>query len=159
MIKLGKNSLKILKCFHLVTAACWLGGAFSLSVLNINNAAAASEGMLYGLNIASHLVDMWVVVTAGAMGCLFTGLLYSLSSGWGFIRHKWVVVKWLLTVTAILSGTFFLGVWERSMLDLSRDLGPEALSDQAYLAIKAKHLTVRDANRNRLNRCVTTCLP
>ncbi|MDL2226898.1 hypothetical protein LJB86_04510, partial [Deltaproteobacteria bacterium OttesenSCG-928-M10] len=137
---LGKNGLKVLKCFHLVTACCWLGGAFSLSVLNVNNAAAASEGVLYGLNIASHLVDMWVVVAAGAMGCLVTGLLYSLLSGWGFIRHKWVVLKWVLTIAAILSGTFFLGVWEQNMLELSRDLGPDSLSDPGYLAIKAKHL-------------------
>ena len=140
MKKLAKNGLKILKCFHLVAASAWLGGAFSLLVLNINNQAAASEGVLYGLNIASHIVDMWVVVAMGAMGCLFTGLLYGIFSGWGFFQHKWLIIKWLLTAAAILSGTFFLGVWEQNMLELSRDLGLDALSDPAYLAVKAKHL-------------------
>ena len=140
MYQLKRTGMKCLKILHLFTVCCWVGGALSLALLNLNNSAAVSEEMLYGLNTASHLIDIWVVVIFGAMGCLLTGLLYTVLTPWGFFKHKWVILKWVLTITCILTGTFFLGVWEKNMLDLSRHLGNSALADLEYLSTKAKHL-------------------
>jgi len=140
MIQLKKNGLKTLKIVHLLTACCWFGGALSLTVLNLSQPQTMpTEGALYGLNLSSHLIDMWVVVKFGAIGCLLTGLLYSLLSPWGFFKHRWVILKWIFTIACILSGTFFLGVWEADMLTLSHDLGNSALTDSAYLATRSQH--------------------
>ncbi|MGL4208424.1 MAG: hypothetical protein ACRCTY_03455 [Candidatus Adiutrix sp.] len=140
MAKLGKNGLKVLKSFHILTASAWLGGALSLVIINIYNPLATSDGMLYGLNMAGHKVDMWVVVNVGAIGCLSTGLIYGLFSGWGFFRHLWVSLKWLITVGAILTGTFYLGRWEKEMLDQSQLLGLLALDNPEFLRLKFMHL-------------------
>ena len=134
-MKLSPAQTKWLKCFHLLAAAGWVGGALSLMLLHFLRFEGAEIGdVLHGIDRASHLIDMGVVVLLGALGCLLTGLLYSLLTNWGFFRHKWLVVKWAITVFGILSGTFFLGPWETAMNDISRQQGGAALLDAEYLS-------------------------
>ena len=53
-------------------------------------------------------IDMQILVP-GAIGCLFTGLVYGVCSHWGFFKHRWLTVKWILTLFMILFGTFYMG--------------------------------------------------
>lgn len=126
--------MKWLKCFHLVAVSCWIGGAISLLMLYFLKTDVAEGGVLFGINQSIHHVDMAVVVIPGAFGCLLTGLTYSLFTKWGFFKHNWMVFKWIVTVIAILFGTFYLGPWETAMMNLSGELGLSALEDQAYLS-------------------------
>jgi len=134
-MKLNPSQTKWLKCFHLLAAAGWIGGAISLMLLHFLRFQGDAIGdVLHGIDRASHMIDMGVVVLLGALGCFLTGLLYSLLTNWGFFRHKWLIVKWVITVFCILSGTFFLGPWETGMNDISRQLGGAALLDDRYLS-------------------------
>ena len=132
MLQLKANGLRWLKGFHLIAVACWLGGAVSLLLLYFLKSGVADGGVLYGINRSIHHVDMAVVVVPGAFGCLLTGLLYSSFSHWGFFRHSWLICKWIVTVAAILFGTFFLGPWETAMMEISGAIGSDALADPAY---------------------------
>jgi hypothetical protein len=76
---------------------------------------------------------MAVVVIPGAFGCLATGLVYSIFSNWGFFKHNFLIFKWIVTVSAILFGTFWLGPWETKMMEISGKLGMAALQDREYL--------------------------
>ena len=89
--------------------------------------------VLFGINQSIHHVDMVVVVIPGAFGCLITGLIYSSFSNWGFFKHNWLIIKWIVTIAAILFGTFFLGPWETNMTEISGKLGIASLNDQEYL--------------------------
>jgi hypothetical protein len=133
MKKLSAKGLRWLKGFHMVAVSCWVGGVIALMLLYFLKKGVTDGGVLYGMNQSIHHVDMWVVVTPGAFGCLFTGLIYSLFSHWGFFKHNWLTVKWVITIIAIASGTFYLGPWEVAMLETSDKLGISALSDQTYL--------------------------
>jgi len=135
-MKFSPAQTKWLKCFHLLAVAGWVGGALSLMLLHFLRFEGAEEigDILHGIDRASHLIDMGVVVLLGAIGCLLTGLLYSIFTNWGFFRHKWLIVKWAITVFGILSGTFFLGPWETAMNDISRLQGGAALLDTNYLS-------------------------
>jgi len=133
MKKLNTNGLRWLKGFHLIAAACWVGGVVALMLLYFLKKGITDGGVLYGINQSIHHVDMWVVVTPGAFGCLFTGLIYSIFSNWGFFKHNWLIIKWIITIVAILSGTFFLGPWETGMLEISGKLGVASLHDPSYL--------------------------
>jgi hypothetical protein len=64
---------------------------------------------------------------------LLTGFIYSFFSRWGFFKHRWMIFKWIITVIAILFGTFFLGPWETNMMKISGKIGISALSDPEYL--------------------------
>ncbi|NTU68308.1 MAG: hypothetical protein HGB02_05440 [Chlorobiaceae bacterium] len=130
---LSPNGLRWLKGFHLLAASCWIGGALCLITLYFLKSGVADGGELYGINRSIHHVDMNIVVLPGAIGSLLTGLCYSIFSHWGFFRHRWLTVKWIATLSAILFGTFFLGPWETAMMDISGKLGLAALQDTTYL--------------------------
>ncbi len=133
MRKLSAKGLKWLKGIHLIAASSWIGGAVSLLSLYFLKAGVTDGSELYGINRSIHHVDMNIVVIPGAIGCLLTGLIYSLFSNWGFFRHRWLTFKWIVTVSAILFGTFFLGPWETAMMDISGRIGIASLHDAEYL--------------------------
>jgi len=133
MPKLKAKGLQWLKGLHLLAVSCWIGGAVSLISLFFLKSGVSDGAVLYGINQSLHHVDMSIVVVPGAIGCLLTGLAYSLFSNWGFFKHTWLTVKWIVTLSAIAFGTFFLGPWESTMMDISGKLGMASLGDSAYL--------------------------
>ena len=133
MPKLSAKGLKWVKGFHLVTVSCWIGGGVSLILLYFLKNGVENGNILYGINQSIHHVDIAVVVIPGALGCLITGLIYSSFSNWGFFKHGWMIFKWIVTVAAILFGTFFLGPWETTMMEISGKLGISSLSNPEYL--------------------------
>ncbi len=133
MKKLGPKGLKWLKGIHLLCVACWIGGAISLLSLYFLKNDVSDGAVLYGINRSIHHVDMLIIVIPGAIGCLLTGLIYSVFSHWGFFKHHWISFKWIVTVAIILFGTFFLGPWETTMMEISGERGMAALTDPAYL--------------------------
>lgn len=137
MMKLNGTGTKILKIFHLVGVCCWLGGAGSMLVLNLGTQEATSPTMLNGINHASHLIDLWIVVVLGLYVCLVTGFLYGLFTPWGFVKFRWVICKWIITCICFASGWIFLGSWESAMLEISKSMGD--LQDPVYAIIRARH--------------------
>lgn len=137
---LKAKGLKWLKVFHLLCVCCWVGGAVSLLLLYFLKGDVSDGGVLYGINKSIHHVDMAVVVIPGAIGCLVTGLAYSALSSWGFFKQRWIIVKWIVTVAAIVFGTFFLGPWETKMMHISGDLGLAALDSADYIYYQRMNL-------------------
>ena len=140
MVKFRAKELRWLKGFHLIAVSCWVGGAVALTMLYFIKNGVVDGGVLYGINQSIHHVDMSVIVIPCAFGCLLTGLLYSLLSNWGFFKHTWLIFKWIVTVVAILFGTFFLGPWETTMMGISGKLGMLSLSDSSYLYNEKMHI-------------------
>ena len=116
-----------------MTAGFWVGGAFGLTFMLLAPGSPGSGGELLGYNEACKFVDDFVIIP-GAVGCLVTGLLFSLLSPWGFFRHRWVAVKWVLTVLCVLFGTFYLGPRINGQPAITAVAGLEALQDPAYLS-------------------------
>lgn len=133
MKKIGPRGLRWVKGFHLLAVSCWVGGGVSLFLLYFLKKGITDGNVLYGINKSIHHVDISVIVIPGAFGCLLTGLLYSGFSRWGFFKQKWLIFKWIVTIGAILFGTFYLGPWETAMMNISAEIGMEALTDSAYL--------------------------
>jgi uncharacterized membrane protein len=133
MIKLKSKGLKWLKGFHLIAVSSWIGGALALLLLYFLKKDITDGQVLYGINQSIHHVDMFIVVIPGAIGCLLTGLIYSTFSNWGFFKQGWMIFKWIVTIFAILFGTFYLGPWETNMMEISGKLGMESLTNPDYL--------------------------
>ncbi|MFA4986828.1 MAG: DUF2269 family protein [Candidatus Brocadiia bacterium] len=133
MYLLGPTGLKWLKGIHIATVCCWVGGAISLNLMYLAKIGVTDGGVILGVNRSIHVVDIAVILIPGALGCLLTGLVYSMFTTCGFFSHIWVTLKWIVTVAAILFGAFFLGPWEVRMLDISSEQGIAALSDPEYL--------------------------
>ncbi|UQZ88606.1 hypothetical protein C4J81_05050 [Deltaproteobacteria bacterium Smac51] len=133
MGKLNARGQRVLKILHLITAGLWVGGAVALNLMNASLGPGQSGAELFGYDMARKFVDDFIIIP-GAMGCLLTGLFISWLTPWGFFKHSWVTVKWILTVTCILFGTFILGPMINGQPPISEALGLEALADPVYQA-------------------------
>lgn len=138
-MKLSIAQTKVLKFIHCSFACCWLGGIASVIIISNLTDGLTQEGSLLGMNLAGKLVDNFIIIP-GALGCLFTGLIYGLCTGWGFFKHTWVICKWVITLYCILSGTFLLGVWKEQLFEISLALGNAALSNELYNIIRFKRM-------------------
>lgn len=130
---ISANAQKILKILHLITTSCWMGGCLTLSILLYAAQHSQSDAELFGVLKSYKYVNVIVTVYLGAYGSLFTGLAYSLCTNRGFIRHKWIIIKWAVTLGMIYAGGSYLGPWSSAMMDMSRDVGLAALETPEYL--------------------------
>ncbi len=133
MKRMKAKGLKWLKGFHLIAVSCWVGGGIALTLLYSLKSGVTDGDVLYGINRSIHHVDTMVIVIPGAFGCLITGFIYALFSNWGFFKYKWLIFKWIVTIVAILFGTFFLGPWEKTMMEISGNIGMASFRNSAYL--------------------------
>lgn len=132
MIKLNAKGTAWLKILHLLFVGAWIGGQISLILLqNIKYKLVLPEHQ-YAILASVKAIDDFVII-GGAIGCLLTGLVYSLMTPWGFFKFRWVTVKWVSTVLMILFGTFFLGPWLNEMAAISAKEYSLALMNPKYL--------------------------
>ncbi|MBN2497678.1 MAG: DUF2269 family protein [Deltaproteobacteria bacterium] len=134
---LGPRAQRWLKTFHVLLATMWLGGGLCLVLLD-RTRCAASAGELIGHCRAMVIIDDWIIVP-GAIGLLLTGLLYSIWTRWGWFKHFWIAVKWIIMFTGVLVGTFVLGPWLTELYDLARQKGLAALSDPDFLELQTRN--------------------
>lgn len=106
-MKLSPKGQKILKIVHLVSVIAWVGSAIVMNSIRHLVSISDNAGMYYMADFL-EAVDMKILVP-GAIACLLTGVLYSTLTPWGFFKHKWITVKWVLTILMIALGTFFMG--------------------------------------------------
>jgi len=130
MPKMNTSSQKVLKITHLFFVCLWVGGAITLALLKLG-VHPDNGSALHGFDLTRTFIDDFIVIP-GAVGCLLTGLVYSIFTGFGFFKLRWVAVKWVITIAGILFGTFWLGPWLNSLPPLSKQLGMEALNNPAY---------------------------
>lgn len=119
-----------MKTIHILLAGSWLGTGICLVVIQAFM-KVDSGGALLGADLAAKFLDDYVIIPT-AMGTLVTALLYSLFTNWGWIKHRWLAVKWVICVVGIIFGTFWLGPWMNTQPPISAELGLAALNDPTY---------------------------
>lgn len=105
--KMGSGGLKLLKVVHLLSAVTWAGAGFSLMLMVFFIRPTEDYAMLTFAQ-SLKLIDDWLIIT-GAVGCVITGLIYGIWTRWGFFKHRWIAVKWILSMVMMISGTFAMG--------------------------------------------------
>ena len=102
MWKFGSPGLKFLKILHLLLIVLFLGGILSsLALLLGLDLSNYDEVYLTYKNfnvISDHIVKI------GAQGTILLGLVYGFFTRWGFVKHKWLGVKWLLFIAQTFIG-------------------------------------------------------
>lgn len=107
MKTIGNQGMKFLKALHLLSAFLWTGGAFSMMLLILFVKPQEAYG-IYTYAYSLKMIDDLLIIV-GANGCIITGLLYGIITKWGFFKHRWVAVKWIVTLFMMISGTFAMG--------------------------------------------------
>jgi uncharacterized membrane protein len=130
MKRLGSGGQRWLKAFHSLFACMWVGAAIVLSVKQFF-VSAATGGELYGITATMDFIDVFIIIP-GAIGVLLTGLIYSVWTHWGWFKHTWITVKWVICLYGVGFGTYPLGPWMSELADRSKEMGLAALADPVF---------------------------
>ena len=84
---------------HVTCSVGWLGAVFAFVPLAVAAVDSGEGSTARGAYLAADLLVRFVIVPL-ALGSVVTGVLSSLASPWGLVRHYWVITKLVLTVVA-----------------------------------------------------------
>jgi len=104
MKKIGAKGMKVLKTFHLVFVMMWVVGVMAMAVINLIKAQSGDE--LFMTFQISRIIDD-VLVIPGAILTVITAIIYGTNTNWGFFKHTWITVKWIVSILVIIVGTFY----------------------------------------------------
>lgn len=84
---------------HVASSVGWLGAVAAFLALSIVGLASNDPQAVRAVYVAMD-VSVWYVLLPFSVASLLTGLVQSLGTSWGLLRHYWVVIKLVMTVFA-----------------------------------------------------------
>ena len=84
---------------HITCSVSWLGAVASFLVLSIAGLTSRDAEIVRGCYLSMNLVGLYIIVPL-SLAALLTGLIQSLGIQWGLFRHRWVLMKFVLTIGA-----------------------------------------------------------
>ena len=82
---------------HVTTSVGWAGALVAYLCLALAGLSSGDVTTMRSAYIAMELLG-WFVIVPFSVGSLSTGLVESLGTEWGLLRHHWVRTKFVLTV-------------------------------------------------------------
>lgn len=101
--RVSSRVYKLLFAEHIIISGGWLGIAVAKLALAVAAATTGAPGVSDALHSSMRVVN--VAFPAAAVGTLVTGILLSLGTKWGLLRHYWVATKLTLSVGVIVTGS------------------------------------------------------
>lgn len=88
---------------HVLTSVGWFGAVIVFLVFAITGVSSHDPRLVTASYVAMDMTGSWVIVPL-CFAALVTGIVQSLGTKWGLLRHYWVLIKLVLTivVTALL---------------------------------------------------------
>jgi hypothetical protein len=84
---------------HVVTSVGWLGAVAAFLALAVAGLAGQDPAAVRGAYVGAQVVTEVVIVPL-CLASLVSGVVQSLGTQWGLLRHWWVAIKLGLTVAA-----------------------------------------------------------
>ena len=85
---------------HVITSVGWIGAVGAYLVLGVAARSSEQAPTVRAAWIAMELIGWLIIVPLGCLAFL-TGLVMSLGTRWGLIRHYWVLIALVLTSLAL----------------------------------------------------------
>jgi hypothetical protein len=95
---------KLMLTAHVTSSVGWLGAVAGFLALAIAGLASHDPLRVRAAYLAMDMTG-WFVIVPFMIASLLTGLVQSLGTTWGLVRHYWVVAKLLI---GVLAGTVLL---------------------------------------------------
>lgn len=92
---------KLTLTLHVTASVGWLGAVAAFLALAIAGLTSTSSETVRSAYLAMDLVG-WFVIVPFSIASLLSGVVQSLGTVWGLLRHYWVIAKLLITVLATL---------------------------------------------------------
>lgn len=130
--KLKKTGHSTLKLVHLFFNAFWIGGGLGMILLLT---IGLQLGDVRAITTAVQILDLGIVVPS-AFGSLLTAILFSSLTHWGFVKHRWIIAKYVINLFPVLAGPVLQAPWLIRMDEISRTLAPGAGLPGEYLDLR-----------------------
>jgi hypothetical protein len=85
---------------HICSSIGWIGAAVAYLALAVAAQVSQQASTVYSAWMGMELIGWAVIVPLGCLAFL-TGLLMSLGTSWGLVRHYWVLIALVLTTLAL----------------------------------------------------------
>ncbi|WP_055546002.1 hypothetical protein [Streptomyces sp. NBRC 110028] len=129
MQQLKRPARRALLVVHVVVSVGWLGLTLGVLALGITGAAAGSAEAAAGAYRSMHVLGDWLLIPVSLLS-LLSGVVLSLGTPWGLARHRWVYVKFWLTLVTTAATAFALRARiDAAMADVSAGRAVGATTD------------------------------
>ncbi|MEH7418418.1 DUF2269 family protein [Neobacillus drentensis] len=131
MKKIGPNGMKWLKMIHVFLVVLFFGGILSSLALNFHIDLTKYDESYLGyknLIVISDNIIRW-----GAIGTLLIGFTYGFFTNWGFFKHKWVGVKFVLYMIQTFIGIFVVDKLMVANMELLETQKEMALTNPLFI--------------------------
>ncbi len=97
---------------HIAFSVGWFGAVVPYLALAIAGLISRDVQTVRAVYLSMELIG-WYVIVPFSLAALLSGLVQSLGTQWGLFRHWWILVKFLLTIVAVV-------ILVKHMQDVSR---------------------------------------
>lgn len=98
-MQLGPGARRFVLTAHIASSVGWLGAVVCFLVLSVVAITSEAPTTVRAIYVAMEPMGWWVLVPLSLLS-LGTGLVQSLGTRWGLLRHYWVVSKLVINVAA-----------------------------------------------------------
>src|SRR5579859_4453855 len=109
---------------HIAFSVGWAGAIVPYLALVIAGLTSNDPKTLHAVSFSMELIG-WYVIVPFSFAALLSGLVMSLGTHWGLVRHWWIVAKSALTIFAVF-------VLLRHMQEVSRMAKATMLSNADF---------------------------
>jgi hypothetical protein len=99
-MQMAPQMRKAALALHICSSVGWIGAAAAYLALAVAAQLSQQASTVYGAWKGMELIGWAVIVPLGCLAFL-TGLLMSLGTPWGLVRHYWVLIALVLTTLAL----------------------------------------------------------
>ncbi len=131
MKKIGPKGMKWLKIIHVFLVVLFFGGILSSLALNLHIDFTKYDESYLGYKNIIIISDN--IVRWGAIGTLLVGFTYGFFTNWGFFKHRWVGVKFVLYMIQTIVGIFIVDKLMVANMELLETQKEMALSNPIFI--------------------------
>jgi hypothetical protein len=144
-MKLGHSGRKDVLTLHDSTTVGWLGAVLVFIALAIVGLTSDDPATVRGVYLVME-PTAWFALVPLSLASLLSGIVQSLATSWGLLRHYWVVFKLAITVLCTLVLLNYMKTFDymsdaaanpTSTIAQVRDFSPALHSGLALLALLA----------------------
>jgi hypothetical protein len=117
----GAGLRKLALTAHVTSSVGWLGATAAFLGLAVVGLTSADAPTVRGVYLVMY-PTAWMVLVPLAFASFLSGIIVSLATPWGLIRHYWVVFKLLITIFATAILLIYMGTF-RHMASVAADPG------------------------------------
>lgn len=93
---MGPGLRKATLAIHLMVSVGWIGAVVAYLALGVSAATTTDDETIRSAWVAMEILG-WDAIVPLAIASLVTGLLISVGTRWGLVRHYWVFISLVLT--------------------------------------------------------------